>query len=457
MLHFDDEECDGEGGSGDGGGGVRVSSDLFIYNTFKNGSLSSIPLSPPTPVKTVKTDGGFSDQSPLVEYLEASPSSIVDDSMVTSLEGERVQPAAVLHKAECEATKEEYRGGEIEGVASKDRRLLNGFTDTHGSGVHLGKRTRDQFVDEEEDDGQDNHRSQLVEGVGVVSDDKDGSIAVGDSKRPCKSPGVQKGLHALNNLYVALELDPLPPPVLPSSPTSLTPPHFHHHTHQSHSEDTDKDSLTPSPIDFANVDPSIYDFDTAVLAVDSPGGLVGCGDHSPPLLPTHINVSASSSSITFSTTTQSSLHSSSVSPLSCSASISCSPVHCSLAAPLHFSSQSGLSLPVPSSQMNGCASAEHGILSLGEQKLSVLSADSMVMTTVSGASAVTTTATGVKGTSCSLQALMHNGGLVMGEEISSDSSRTTMSNGSGGPMTLSPEAGIEPDDDLGHIVDLLMT
>jgi len=40
-------------------------SSPFLCNTFKDGGLSSTPLTPPTPVKVLKLDT-FSDQSPLI-------------------------------------------------------------------------------------------------------------------------------------------------------------------------------------------------------------------------------------------------------------------------------------------------------------------------------------------------------------------------------------------------------
>ena len=474
MHNFDDcDDCDGVEGSveDDGGGGKWISS--YIYNTFKHDSLSSIPLSPPTPMKTVKTDSSFSDQSPLVEYLEASPGGIIDDSIITSLESERVQPAASLHE---EGAREEFRDMEVADGSTKDRRLLNGFAEGHG--VQLGKRTRGHF---EEEDG-DAQRGHLIEGVGGVtlSEAKEGggSRGEGDSKRHCKSPGVQKGLSVLNNNnpQAVLELDPLPPPVLPSSPISLLPAHFHHHhAYQSHGgEESDKGSPTPSPIDFTNVDPSIYDFDAAVLGEDSPAGVLeSCTDHTSSqancLLPCHISSTSGPSSssgsadfsatASYSSTTHSTLHSS-FSPLSSAISVSCPPSQSTLETPHVFSSlpscpPSSVAMSSSPHQTNGDSDYINLLSSIIEPKLSVLSAESMVLTAVSSASSVVTTTTaGVKGSSCSLQALVHNGDLVLNEEISG---KSTMSNGSTNSLTLSPEAGIEADDDLGCIVDMLTT
>jgi len=481
MHHFDDcDDGDGDGGGeddGGGGGGKLISS--YIYNTFKHDSLSSIPLSPPTPMKTVKTDSSFSDQSPLVEYLEASPGGIMDDTIITSLEGERVQPAATLH----EADKEEYREMEVADESTKDRRMLNGFAEGHG--IQLGKRTRDHFEEEDDGNAQGDPRGHLIEGVGggvALCEVKEGSRVEGDLKRHCKSPGMQKGLNVLNNPQAVLELDPLPPPVLPSSPTSLISPQFHHHhTYQSHGgEESDKGSPTPSPIDFTNVDPSIYDFDAAVLGEDSPASVLGgCTDHASSqansLLPCHINSTSGPSSssggsgdfsttASYSSTTQSTVHSS-FSPLSSAVSVSCPPPsqgklietpHVFSPLPSCPPSSVGLS---SSPQTNGDGDYINLFSSIIEPKLSVLSAESTVLTAVSSASAVTTTAAGVKGSSCSLQALVRNGDLVSDEEISNKLSQTSMSlsNGSTNSLTLSPEAGIEADDDLGCIVDMLMT
>ncbi len=367
MRNFDDGIGEGGGGEDNTSGG---SSDMFLYNTFRSGSLSSIPLSPPTPVKAVKTDASFSDQSPLVEYLEASPNSVVEDGTVTSMEEERVQPAATLH-----------------------------------NGIHLGKRRREHHQGEETVTDSSN------------SNTSEGHLGESDSKRPCKSADIQKLVSPLQ----AAELDPLPPPVLPSSPTS----HL------------------PTTIDFTSVDPSIYDFDTAVLT-DAPGGLVGCHDtdssHPDSPLP---SPSSSPQPISFSATdfsTQSSLQSS-FSSLSCS--VSCPSVHkASLEEPL---------------VLNGCGgNLDHSLRLINEPKLSVLSAESTVMTAVSSAGMVTTTASGVKNSSCSLQALRNNG-IVSNKELGSESSLSSLSNGTSGQLSLSPESAIEPDDDLGHIVDLLMT
>jgi len=72
------------------------SSNIFFYNTFKNGSLSSIPLSPPTPAKVRKLDN-FCSQSSFVEFQEApassSPSQLSHD-VLTLVDEERVHPAA---------------------------------------------------------------------------------------------------------------------------------------------------------------------------------------------------------------------------------------------------------------------------------------------------------------------------------------------------------------------------
>lgn len=474
MIHFDNDECEGDGGGRCGGGGGE-GSDMFFYNTFKNGSLFSIPLSPPTPVKTLKADSAFSDQSPLVEFQEASsPCSpgMENDNMFTSLGEERVQPAARLDEIECEVAGEDGGGYVVEGGMGKERRSLNTLTDMHGFGVHLGKRSRDKFVEELTLEGhKDDSAGHLLDSSGIgVGGGKEGTLLVGeaDSKRPCKSPGLQKvvnGLNGLNNLYVALELDPLPPPILPSSPTSLTPPHYHQYTQSLTTEESDKDSLTPSPIDFANVDPSIYDFDTAVLTVDSAEG-GELDTHSPHLLPSHITITASTS---FSSThTSSHLATSSFPPSSASSSssASCSPESCPLSgtAPLLFPSLPCSSMALQSSQLNHTEnnsdfSAMNKPHSEAE-KMSLLSADSTVMTAVPGGSPTMITAT-TKGASCSMEALVHNGelGLGAGEELTADT-RDSINNGNRGALPSSPVPGIELDctlDDIDHIVNLLMT
>ena len=283
MLHIEEEEslvglgdefqCD--------------SSDIFFYNTFKNGSLSVTPLSPPTQVKVMKLEGSLNDQSPLIEYQEAPATPLSTggshDTLTPSSEEDRVHPAAPSYEEGLDSEGEE--GEEEEG--GRDRRLLNGFNDAHGSGVHLGKRSREWSANE-----------QGAGGVNGLTRDssrcRSSAAEVGlngaegqDVKKVCKPSSliinakVQNGLNGLNGLNGFLDLDPFPSLVLPSSPPSPTSstlsvsspltPHYQPHPHYSSAaEDTDRDS-TPSPIDFTNVDldPTLYVFDTAVLQVDS--------------------------------------------------------------------------------------------------------------------------------------------------------------------------------------------
>lgn len=465
------------------------SSDVFFYNTFKNGSLSSLPLIPPTPVKMMKLDSNLANQSPLVEYQEAPCSS---HDMLTSPPGEeRVQPAACFEGVICEVETEEVEGGE-----GKDRRMLNGFGDVHSSGPHLGKRSRDWSHEEEVEGGggggslRDNrYRLSESKELGVI--DSGGEVFGGsDVKKPCKPPSliinctvqkVQNGLNSLGCLNSFLDLDPFPSlpftssPPSPSPPSPLSPlspsslqqtPHYHHTNHYtSPSEDSsDKDSLTPSPIDFTNVDPTLYDFDTAVLHVESTGNVPALDIHPetsslPSItmtpLPSPVSPSASSPVTLTSTTT---------SALSCSPLITTTPVMSPSPAQSPISSAAIISAEPPSQQQQqgrseSTTSSEVNLTPyLEPEKLSLLSADSMVSTYPPGGGGVAS-----KGGSCSMEALVRaqNGGDMLSE----DDDDCSLDNGeslgdtNGRSLPTSPEHVIENDcmDEIEHIVKLLMT
>lgn len=455
------------------------SSDVFLYNTFKNGSLSSLPLIPPTPVKMLKLDSNMANQSPLVEYHEA-PCSPHD--MLTSLPGEeRVQPAACFEGVSCEVETEE-----VEGEEGKERRVLNGFSaDAHLGGPHLGKRSRD-WSHEEEVEGEggggssrDNSKCRLSESkeVGLVG--SGGEVFGGSEvKKPCKPPSliincsvqkVQNGLNSLNCLNGFLDLDPFPSLPFPSSPPSpslpspLSPsslqqtPHYHHTNHYtSPSEDScDKDSLTPSPIDFTNVDPTLYDFDTAVLHVESTDNVPALDTHSEASSLPSIAMTPLPSPASPSASSPVTLTSSTTSALSCSPLVATTP----LPAQYPISSAAVVSAEPPLQQQlqqertkNATSSTPY----LEPEKLSLLSADSMVSTYPPGGGAS-------KGGSCSMEALVRaqNGGDLLSEDdedCSLDNGRS-LGDTNGRSLPTSPEHAIETDcmDEIEHIVKLLMT
>ena len=464
MIRSDSIEYVGEGEPSDDS---AEKSDIFFYNTFKNGTVFSIPLNPPpTPVKPVKVDGSFNNLSPLVRFQECIPcSSAMQDNVLSSLEEERVQPAAKLDKIECEIAGDVGGNDGVQCALRESMQSPSGFADMHTFGVHLGKRSRDKFVEDlslavDTDNSSGHLLSPACVGVGEKDDTSLGHGVEEESKRSCKSADIQRlgsGMNGLNSLYVALELDPLPPPVLPSSPSTLVPPNFHPYT-QSLTEESDKDSLTPSPIDFANVDPSIYDFDTAVLTVDSAEDGGEMDAHASHILPSHITITASSSCTSFSSTHTSSPPSTSTFSLS---STSCSSNSCPQTVttplpPLHFPSLPCSNVPMESSQLNHSDFAAISTQHSEVETVSILSADSLVLSSMSAGSPTT-----ANGASCSLEALVHNADLELGsgEELSGEA-RESINSGSRGTLPASPEPGIELDcslDDIDHIVNLLMT
>lgn len=174
-------------------------SSPFLCNTFKDGGLSSTPLTPPTPVKVLKLDT-FSDQSPLIA---SSP----------------FQSSNLDEKPE----EEEDEGGG--GGGGGEKRLVNGLALVNQScgGVHLGKHW---LEDSEDSEG------------GGEEDAEQGC----KSKRPCRPDSLHINgakLNGVSGLYSVLD---------PPSPSS--------------SSSEEDDSPTPSPIDFTKVDPTLYDYDT---------------------------------------------------------------------------------------------------------------------------------------------------------------------------------------------------
>ena len=534
MLQLDSTVGGGGGEGEDGLVEFRCeSSDVFFYNTFKNGSLSPLPLSPPTPVKMAKMDtsggagGGISNQSPLVEYQEAIMSSSTcaassHDMLTTADGGDRVQPAACYEEVSSEGAMGDCDcGGGVGGVntigsgGGKDGGMQNGYS-------QLGKRsTRDWNGDVQGDDeggggggsiggGKENSGCRPMElGIGGVSND----LCPGEAKR--KPPHliisstvqkVQSSLTSLSSLNSFLDLDPfpsLPFPPSPPSPTSSPPsslqltPHYHCPSHYAPSEDsTDKDSLTPSPIDFTNVDPTLYDFDTAVLQVESTETIpsVGAPKQEAGSLSSVVDPRQETGSLSPSDALQqlpSSDATTTLSPAATTTSITTSlptlhPVTTLLstttmtttatttspaAAAVSSSALAAASLSqyplVSSLAMTPTSSAlfpprdmdtdfeESAKPHLELEKRSVV-ANSMVLTTGGGASA--------KKGSCSMEALVRaqNGELVLEDEDRSSQDGVSMVGESGGRgMPSSPERGVvvEPDcmDEIEHIVKLLMT
>lgn len=445
------------------------SSDVFFYNTFKNGSLSSLPLSPPTPVKVTKLES-FTNQSPLVEHQEALCPS---HDMLTSPDEERVQPAACFETVSCEEGEEDNDG--IEGRGGKERRLQNGFGDVHLIGIHLGKRSRDWTHEDAEGEGGGggsgsmSHRCHMSElkdlgVVGIGGEGLGGGGGGGDAKRPCKPPSliinsamqkVPNGLNSLNSLNTILDLDPFPSLPFPSSPPSpsspLSPsslqqtPHYNHTSHYtSSSEETDKDSLTPSPIDFTNVDPTLYDFDTAVLQVGSTESVAALDSHQDTSLPSAAMTplpacpvaSNTSSHVTLTSTT-------SASPL-----VITTPILSPSTTQFPLFSTAVVSTQRP------CESTTTPEASLppflDSEKLSLLSADSMVSTYPPGMSS--------KGGSCSMEALVRaqTGNGLLGGDDTLCCDDGSLVNTDGRSLPSSPEHAVE--DEIEHIVkELLMT
>ena len=97
----------------------------FVGNTFKHGGLTSQPVSPPTPVKMLKLDSSFGEQSPQSPLVASSPAQVV-----------------------CcreEDGKERDQGGGSEergGGGGGEKKALNSLALVNQScgGVHLGKR-----------------------------------------------------------------------------------------------------------------------------------------------------------------------------------------------------------------------------------------------------------------------------------------------------------------------------
>ena len=130
-------------------------SSPFLCNTFKDGGLSSTPLTPPTPVKVLKLDT-FSDQSPLIA---SSP----------------FQSSSLDEKREEE---------EDEGGGGGEKRAVNGLALVNQScgGVHLGK----HWLEDSEESGEEDSKS----------------------KRPCRPDSLHINgakLNGVNGLYSALE------------------------------------------------------------------------------------------------------------------------------------------------------------------------------------------------------------------------------------------------------------
>lgn len=596
MLHIEDDGSLLGLGEAGGVGGEEIqceSSDIFFYNTFKDGSLSTVPLSPPSgaQVKVVKLDNGFGDQSPLIEFQEApspptSPSTTTapsssssshfphhqhQEGLASCLTEERVHPAASSYEEVDEGGGEGGGGG-----GGREKRLQNGFSEAHTSGV-LGKRGREWSDDANGTGGGSGLREvsrcrsldykdqgMASNGGGGVGVAENSGVGVPDPKKPCKPSSliinstiqkVQNGLNSLSTLNGFLDLvDPFPSMVFPSSPPSPTGSslsasspsspsspslHFHHHPHYppspaSSTEDSDKDSLTPSPIDFTNVDPTLYDFDTAVLHMGSTDA--GVCSLSPPPEGVSLASSMSLSHVTTTsghvTTTGASCHvtdtSCHVTDTSCHVTLvesgssqvqvvshttttttscvtsSCSPSHASqhhhlpsLPSPLCASTatvHSDLSsLPPPThpqlvgeaaittSTTSSCSSTTAVLTptSTGQssldaslplphhlpepEKMSVVSADSMVVTAVpasAGGMVVGGGGTGVipssAGGSCAMEAIVSESG-----RLSHDASGGPLGDGTG--LASSAEhgvgMGVEPDymDDIDHIVNLLMT
>ncbi len=471
MLHVEDE--DNLVGMADGF--LSDSSDVFFYNTFKDGSLSPLPVSPPAPVKIMKLDGnGFGDQSPLIECQEAPASSPrPSQDMVTSMDdGSRIHPAACYDDSngECEeGGGVEGGGGEGGASGGKDRRAQNGLNEVYMSGVYLGKRSREKSFDEPSHHPRDILRCRLPErnGLGVGAEIED--LGCGETKRSCKPSGLVtnstvpkvhnlSNLNGLTSLYnINLDLDPLPPLPLPSSPPPLTLHYHNNNNHNSSSEESDKESLTPSPIDFTKVDLTLYNFDADPLPVDT----------------ADVSGSTTTSVLSSQQQTQTPFPSPITMnhPASPPSSPSCSPLAVASPQPLLSSSPSLPCSPhqttpgladMSSDLLGDCphdkvdldASSTCTIPHLEAEKRSLLSADSTVLTTIAGGSQP---GKGTSSSSCSMQAIVRTQNSEL--ELNGDGSHDRGSISNGRVLPTSPELGVESDylDDIDHIVKLLMT
>lgn len=137
-------------------------SSPFLCNTFKDGGLSSTPLSPPTPVKVLKLDT-FNDQSPLIA---SSPfqSTLLDDQQEEEDEG---------------------GGG---GGGGGEKRMVNGLAlvNQSCSGVRLGKHCLEDREESEE-----------------VGDREEGGAS--KPKKACRPGTLHVNGTKLNGLYSAVE------------------------------------------------------------------------------------------------------------------------------------------------------------------------------------------------------------------------------------------------------------
>ena len=172
-------------------------SNRFFSNTFKHGHPSPTPLSPLTPVKSLKLESTFGDQSPLIA---ATPFQVGEDALEEEVEGEGEREGVVGEGGE---------GGVDDGGSGSvgtERRAVNSLATVKQScsGVHLGKHS-----------------------ATPPSSEYTGET---HTKRPCRPNGVTK-------------------PLTPMDPLAL-----------SESASTPPLDLTPSQ-DFAKVDPTIYDYD----------------------------------------------------------------------------------------------------------------------------------------------------------------------------------------------------
>ncbi len=202
--------------------------ESFLCNTFKDGGLSLSPQSPPTPIK-VKTLGSLlSDLSPLV-----ASTGVLDDSTDTADFGRLVESVGVVREEGGACKADSSQGDAVKG--DEEKTVLRGC---------LGKHS----LSEEEFSSPKTKR--------LCSDNLE-DIEKTDTCKPINgvTPSINGTLLPLvNGLHASLDL--LPTPGLVISPFS-----------DMESED---ESSTLSPIDFTEVDPTLYGFDLSADPSNSP-------------------------------------------------------------------------------------------------------------------------------------------------------------------------------------------
>lgn len=182
----------------------------FVGNTFKHGGLTSQPVSPPTPVKMLKLDTGFGEQSPLLASCPVQLSCCYDDE-----EGkERDKGGGDGRGVGGGGSSSGGSDGGSGGGGGGEEKLSNGLAVLNQlccDGEHLDKRLSSEECKKDEDGKK-------------VGEEEEGP---GDSKRPCRPHINGTRLNGTTGYHTVLEQ-------LSSAASG----------------------------DFAKVDPALYDYDT---------------------------------------------------------------------------------------------------------------------------------------------------------------------------------------------------